>query len=111
MDDRQWIATTAFGGLVVSAFLYLPWIGGMVALLVVAAVQGAYLGWQTVPTSQFRLGGLSFAVGLFVSMPIMGILLSPSGPGNLWGMAAGFAIFLGLAVMAAVRLIRGTQSD
>ena len=111
MNDRQWIATTAFGGIVVSAFLYLPVIGGMTALLVVAALQGAYLGRQPVPTPQFRMGGLSFAGGLFIGMPIMGILLSASGPGNLWGMAAGFAIVLGLAVMLVVRLFLGRKSD
>ena len=111
MNDRQWIATTAFGGIVVSAFLYLPVIGGMTALLIVAALQGAYLGWQPVPTPQFRMGGLSFAGGLFIGMPIMGILLSPSGPGNLWGMAAGFAIVLGLAVMVVVRLVLNKKAE
>ena len=111
MNDRQWIANTAFGGIVVSAFLYLPVIGGMTALLVVAALQGAYLGRQPVQTPQFRMGGLSFAGGLFIGMPIMGILLSASGPGNLWGMAAGFAIVLGLAVMLVVRLFLGRKAD
>ena len=111
MNDRQWIATTAFGGVVVSAFLYMPAIGGMTALLIVAALQGAYLGWQPVPITQFRLGGLSFAVGLFVGMPIMGLLLTRSGPGNLWGMAAGFAIVVGLAIMTATRLLRPKQED
>lgn len=106
MNDKQWIATTAFGGVVVSAFLYLPFIGGMVALIVVAVAQGIYLGWQGVPTPQFRMGGLSFALGLFVGMPIMGVFISRDGPGNLWGMAAGIAIVAGLIAMVATRLIR-----
>jgi len=111
MNDRQWVATTAFGGVIASSFLYLPWIGGLTALLVASAIQGGYLGWQRVPTPQFRLGMLAFAAGTFVGMPVMGIVLSRTGPGNLWGIAAMFGIASGLVVMLVVRLYRNRQSS
>jgi hypothetical protein len=106
MNDRQWIATTAFAGVFASAFLYVPFIGGMTALIIVAAIQGMYLGWQEVLVPQSRLGALSFALGVFVGMPIMGMLLTHSGPGNLWGIAALFAIVTGVVSMFVARLVR-----
>jgi hypothetical protein len=110
MDNRQWIATTATGGLIASAFLYFPFIGGIYALLIACVLQGIYIGWQHVLAPQFRMGILSFSTGAFVGMPIMGLLLSRTGPGNLWGMMAMFGISVGVISMVATRLIRNWRS-
>ena len=106
MDDRQWIVTTSLGGIFASAFVYLPWVGGFWSFLVVAALQGGYLGWQDVTPPQSRLGFLSFGLSLFVGTGLMGVLLTKFGPGNLWGLTALFGMASGLAVMLLVRILK-----
>ena len=110
MDDRQWIVTTALGGVFASAFLYLPWSGGFWTFLIIAAAQGLYLGWQDVTKPQGRLGYLSFGLAIFVGTGLMGVLLTRNGPGNLWGLAAMYGVASGLAAMLLVRLVKGMES-
>ena len=111
MDDRQWIVTTALGGLFSAAFLYLPWIGNIWMFLLVAVAQGSYLGWQEVTLPQGRLGYLSFGLGLFVGTGLMGVLLTRTGPGNLWGIEAILGVGAGVVAMFVVQFIRGKRSN
>jgi len=106
MNDRQWIATTAFAGVFVSAFAYIPVLGGLYALITVTILQGVYLGWQDVSATQSRIGAIAYSVGIFVGMPIMGLLLTIGGPGKLWGLWALIAILLGVVIMFISRFVR-----
>lgn len=110
MDNRQWAVTTALGGLFASAFLYLPFVGHFWVFIAVAALQGAYLGWQHVTAPQSRLGALSFALGLFVGTGLMGVLLTRFGPDVLWGLSALFGIVSGVGAMVVTRLIRNART-
>ena len=109
MDNRQWVVTTALGGLFASAFLYLPIVGNFWVFIAVSILQGTYLGWQNVTPSQSRLGVLSFALGLFVGAGLMGVLLTRFGPDVLWGLSALFGIISGVVAMVATRLVRNAR--
>lgn len=106
MDDRQWMVTTALGGVFASAFLYMPYVGHLYVFIAVVVLQAAYLGWQDVTVTQSRFGLLTFALGIYVGTAIMGVLLTRHGPGNLWGVAALMGIVPGVIVMFVSRLIR-----
>lgn len=106
MDDRQWMVTCGLAAVFVSAFLYLPTIGGFWTFMVLVVLQGAYLGWQPVPANQSRLGALVFAALLAMGILFLGFVFRENGPGNLWGITAGLGAAAGLAAMWVSREIR-----
>lgn len=110
MDDRQWMVTTGLAAVFTSAFLYLPVVGGFWTFIILAVLQGLYLGWQPVTTSQARLGALVFAAMLAIGMLLLGFVFSKDGPGNLWGLVALFGAGAGLAAMGFARLVRAQRT-
>jgi|DEB0MinimDraft_10_1074344.scaffolds.fasta_scaffold16443_3 tryptophan-rich sensory protein len=106
MDDRQWMVTCGLAAVFVSAFLYLPAIGGFWTFLVVIVAQGVYLGWQPVPRAQARLGGLVFGAMLALGILFLGFLFRREGPGNLWGIVALLGTAAGWAAMWIARGLR-----
>ncbi len=99
MDDRQWMVTTGLAAVFVSAFLYLPVVGGFWTFLILVVLQGIYLGWQPVPANQARLGGLVFVAMLWIGLLLLGFVFREDGPGNLWGLVAILGSAAGLAAM------------
>lgn len=99
MDDRQWMVTCGLAAVFTSVFLYLPAIGGFGTFMVVAVLQGLYLGWQDVPVNQARLGALVFAGLLALGILFLGFVFRPDGPGNLWGLIALFGAVAGATAM------------
>lgn len=106
MDDRQWMVTCGLAAVFVSAFLYLPAIGGFGTFMALVVLQGIYLGWQPVPANQARLGGLVFAAMLALGILFLGFVFRDNGPGNLWGLVAAFGTAAGWAAMWIAREIR-----
>jgi len=105
-DDKQWITTAVLAALFTSVFMYLPVIGGVPAFFVVCVGQGIYIGWQDVTKEQSRMGALTFGGSTLLFIPIMGVVFSPSGPGNLWPLAAMMGILPGLVAMWGARFAR-----
>jgi hypothetical protein len=106
MDDRQWMVTCGLAAVFVSAFLYLPAIGGFWTFLVLVVAQGIYLGWQPVPARQARSGGLAFAAMLALGILFLGFLFRSDGPGSLWGVIALLGTAAGWAAMWMAREVR-----
>ena len=106
MDDRHWMVTNGLAAVFVSAFLYLPVVGGFYTFLVLVVLQGVYLGWQPVPANQSRLGALVFVGLLCVGILLLGFVFRSDGPGNLWGLVALLGSAAGVAAMWIARGVR-----
>lgn len=106
MDNKQWIVTAALAGIFSSAFMYLPYVGHLYVFVTLCSLQGLYLGWQPATASQARLGALSFSIAVFVSTPILGLLLSPCGLEYNWGIAAAVGIVAGVVSIFGSRFVR-----
>ena len=106
MDDRQWMVTNGLAAVFVSAFMYLPVVGGFYTFLFLVVLQGVYLGWQPVPASQSRLGAAVFVGLLWVGLLLLGFVFREDGPGNLWGLMALLGSAAGVAAMWISRGVR-----
>ncbi|MDA1332915.1 MAG: hypothetical protein O2797_01710 [Bacteroidetes bacterium] len=110
MDDRQWMVTSGLAAVFVAAFMYLPVVGGFWTFMVLAVLQGLYLGWQPVTSSQARLGALVFAAILAIGLLLLGFVFRKDGPGNLWGLLALYGALAGVAAIFLSRWVR-TKKD
>ena len=106
MDDRQWMVTNGLAAVFVSAFMYLPVVGGFYTFLFLVVLQGVYLGWQPVPANQSRLGAAVFVGLLWVGLLLLGFVFREDGPGNLWGLMALLGSAAGVAAMWISRGVR-----
>lgn len=88
INEKQWMGIAVLAGLVSGMSVYLfddrP---GIIVFVVVATALAGWVAYRRPDGSKAPLGLLVYGASLFLTMPLVGLVLS-GGAGNLWGMVA-----------------------